>query len=234
MAVYDSELNCCKLHEVKHSSQMVPAQFRHCELWDCEIPYKHKGAASMCRKVLCYGDSNTYGYDPRSYFGGRYPETVRWTALLEKQGWTIYNEGENGCSIPQGEWEAERVSQLITRLEPDVVTVMLGSNDLLQDSRLSAEGCAIRMEQFMRRLLNQSCTSRFLLVSPPPMTIGAWTNDTEVIKTSQELSAYYKIVAQRLDIDFVDTMDWDVALTFDGVHFSEEGHLVLLKISTRY
>ena len=23
--------------------------------------------------LLCYGDSNTYGFDPRSYFGGRYP-----------------------------------------------------------------------------------------------------------------------------------------------------------------
>ena len=22
--------------------------------------------------VICFGDSNTYGYDPRSYFGGRY------------------------------------------------------------------------------------------------------------------------------------------------------------------
>ena len=23
-------------------------------------------------KILCFGDSNTYGYDPRGYFGGRY------------------------------------------------------------------------------------------------------------------------------------------------------------------
>ena len=22
--------------------------------------------------VICFGDSNTYGYDPRSYLGGRY------------------------------------------------------------------------------------------------------------------------------------------------------------------
>ena len=32
------------------------------------------------RRVLCFGDSNTYGYDPRSFFGGRYPG--RWTDLL--------------------------------------------------------------------------------------------------------------------------------------------------------
>lgn len=28
-------------------------------------------------KVICYGDSNTYGYDPRSYIGGRYPAGAR-------------------------------------------------------------------------------------------------------------------------------------------------------------
>lgn len=33
-------------------------------------------------KILCIGDSNTYGYDPRSFFGDRYPEDVRWTDNL--------------------------------------------------------------------------------------------------------------------------------------------------------
>ena len=31
----------------------------------------------MRQKILCYGDSNTYGYDPRAYLGGRYPKAVR-------------------------------------------------------------------------------------------------------------------------------------------------------------
>ena len=39
------------------------------------------------KTVLCYGDSNTYGYDPRSYFGGQYPAGYRWVDLLaEKLG----------------------------------------------------------------------------------------------------------------------------------------------------
>ena len=28
----------------------------------------------MGQRILCYGDSNTYGYDSRSYLGGRYPK----------------------------------------------------------------------------------------------------------------------------------------------------------------
>ena len=39
----------------------------------------------MGKRILCLGDSNTYGYDPRSYVGGRYPETVRWTGRLRLQ-----------------------------------------------------------------------------------------------------------------------------------------------------
>ena len=33
-------------------------------------------------KVICFGDSNTYGYDPRSYFGGRYDADIRWVDIL--------------------------------------------------------------------------------------------------------------------------------------------------------
>ena len=51
--------------------------------------------------VLCYGDSNTYGFDPRSWLGERYPADVRWTGLLaRKTGWTILEEGQNGRQIP--------------------------------------------------------------------------------------------------------------------------------------
>ena len=53
--------------------------------------------------VLCYGDSNTYGFDPRSWLGERYPADVRWTGLLaRKTGGTILEEGQNGREIPAG------------------------------------------------------------------------------------------------------------------------------------
>ena len=31
----------------------------------------------MTRTLFCLGDSNTYGYDPRSFFGDRYGERVK-------------------------------------------------------------------------------------------------------------------------------------------------------------
>ena len=64
----------------------------------------------MQHRVLCFGDSNTYGYDPRSCLGGRYPESVRWTGLLKARGWEIINEGENGRAIPRLGREMEAAS----------------------------------------------------------------------------------------------------------------------------
>ena len=52
---------------------------------------------TMGRRILCFGDSNTYGYDPRSYLGGRYPASVRWTALLKTAGkWPLYSTSGSG------------------------------------------------------------------------------------------------------------------------------------------
>lgn len=33
----------------------------------------------MSGTIICYGDSNTYGYDPCVMAGDRYPEEDRWT-----------------------------------------------------------------------------------------------------------------------------------------------------------
>ena len=51
-------------------------------------------------KVICFGNSNTYGYDPRDFFGGRYDEYSRWVDILAaKTGWTVLNMGQNGREI---------------------------------------------------------------------------------------------------------------------------------------
>ncbi len=107
------------------------------------------------QRILCFGDSNTYGYDPRSYLGGRYPASVRWTALLEAEGWEVVDEGENGRCIPRTDTEARILGQTACRRLVEVVTVMLGSNDLLQRPCPGAEVCAERMERFLTVLLKE-------------------------------------------------------------------------------
>lgn len=173
---------------------------------------------------MCYGDSNTYGYDPRSCLGGRYPENVRWTALLQTQGWDIFNAGQNGRSIPRNGWEIETLAQMLYRQQPDIVTVMLGSNDFLQEPALSAAGCGERMERFLAALLEQALPCRLLLIAPPSMVLGAWVDDPKIVETSRRLGSQYQGVAKKLNVAFADANAWGVELAYDGVHFSKCGH----------
>ena len=180
----------------------------------------------MCRRLLCYGDSNTYGYDPRSYLGGRYPESIRWTALLKGCGWKVHNAGENGRSIPRSDREIDIAVQALCRMDADILTVMLGSNDLLQCPGLTAENCGGRMERFLTSLLTKTHVAhKIVLVAPPPMELGAWVSDQRTIDTSHQLAGCYEVATHRLGIDFADAGVWGVELSYDGVHFSEKGHL---------
>ena len=52
-------------------------------------------------KIICLGDSNTYGYDPRGYFGGRYDHP--WPELLAAEtGWNASSKVSNIMTISQG------------------------------------------------------------------------------------------------------------------------------------
>ena len=157
----------------------------------------------MCRRLLCYGDSNTYGYDPRSLLGGRYPESVRWTALLNAANWDVINRGENGRSIPRLDRGIEAAVQTVCGIETDILTVMLGSNDLLQCPGLSAEVCGKRMEQFLATLLEKAQADlKILLVAPPPMEPGVWVSDHRTLEESHRLAGCYERASHQLGIAF--------------------------------
>ena len=169
-------------------------------------------------RILCFGDSNTYGYDPRGFFGNRYGADDRWVDLLEKQtGYELINTGANGREIPRNPYAL----RLLTEHAPvDIFLVMLGTNDLLQGA--SAKEAAARMEAFLNPLLPHC--KQFLLVAPPPMKRGAWVPTDALVTESIYLAEEYKLLAEKVNIPFVDTRHWNIELTFDGVHFTEEGH----------
>ena len=57
------------------------------------------------RRIVCYGDSNTYGFDPRDF--GRYDAALRWPDVMQRLiseaqpdiETEVINEGLNGRAI---------------------------------------------------------------------------------------------------------------------------------------
>ena len=169
-------------------------------------------------RILCFGDSNTYGYDPRGFFGDRYGAEDRWVDLLARQtGHECIHAGANGREIPRGPYALRLLTE---QQEVDIFLVILGTNDLLQGA--SAKEAAARMEAFLNPLLPHC--QQILLVAPPPMKRGAWVPSDALVTESICLAEEYKLLAKRLNIPFVDTRHWNIELTFDGVHFTEAGH----------
>ena len=164
-------------------------------------------------KTICFGDSNTYGYDPRSYFGGRYDADSRWVDIVAAEtGWTVYNMGQNGREIPS---ETPNFPA-----DTDLLIVMLGTNDLLQGR--SPELAAERLERFLSDIsLNRS---KILLIAPPPVTLGAWVPSAQLTDDSGTFARLCRSMAEQLGIRFADARKWNISLTYDGVHFTEQGH----------
>lgn len=169
-------------------------------------------------RILCFGDSNTYGYDPRGFFGDRYGAEDRWVDLLAKQtGHDCINAGANGREIPRN---PDALRLLAEHAPVDIFLVMLGINDLLQGA--SAEEAATRMEAFLNQLLPRY--KSILLVAPPPMKRGAWVPTDALVAESIHLAKEYQRLSEKMNIPFIDTRHWNIDLAFDGVHFTEDGH----------
>lgn len=169
-------------------------------------------------RILCFGDSNTYGFDPRSFFGDRYPADDRWVDLLSaRTGWEVINAGVNGRQIPRNPYALRLLAE---HGAVDVFLVMLGTNDLLQGA--SAPEAGALMECFLRQLLPHC--GKLLLVAPPPMKRGTWVPTDALAAESFRLAEEYAALAERMGLPFADTRSWNIEMTFDGVHFTEAGH----------
>ena len=140
--------------------------------------------------VICFGDSNTYGYDPRGYFGGRYDAGSRWVDILAaKTGWTVSNLGENGREIPTSAPDFPD--------DTDLLIVMLGINDLLQGR--SPKQAADRLERFLSSLSLDR--SKILLIAPPPMKQSRGTEPLppDFCRNSNETNSAYTFIPSAVD-----------------------------------
>lgn len=184
--------------------------------------------------ILCFGDSLTWGFDPRS--GERYPRWKRWTFLLEKElgeGWRVIEEGLNGRTTGfddpiEGDKNGRRHLPIILESHRplDLVVIMLGTNDLKKRFALSPAGIAQSAGVLVDMTMRSGASSKVLLVAPPPLasltSLSQLWGFEEGVEKSQRLAEYYQVTARWHGCYFFDAGKIVQTSSLDGVHWEEE------------
>ena len=191
------------------------------------------------KTVLCYGDSNTWGYDPETRL--RFPPDIRWTGVLADRLGPDYRVVEEGLNGRTTRWDdpIEPDRNGLTYLRPcvesheplDLIVVMLGTNDLKHrfdlipsDIAQSAAGLAEQARRFARTA--EGSQAAVLLVAPPAITTLTEFDQmfAGALEKSRQFSHYYRLAAGRRDLPFFDAGSVIVSSEKDGIHFDADEH----------
>jgi lysophospholipase L1-like esterase len=191
------------------------------------------------KTILCYGDSNTWGWNPITQ--SRYARHERWTGVLRKElgkGFLVIEEGLNGRTTV---WDdpidgyKNGKEYLIPCLEShkpiDLVIIMLGSNDLKM--RFSLPACDIAAGAgVLVDIVASSDTGpgdnapQLLLIAPPPL--AELSEFAEIFEgataKSKMLSQKFRLVAEERECAILDASEVIVSSDVDGVHLDLKEH----------
>ena len=198
------------------------------------------------KTILCYGDSNTWGYDPRTDL--RYDHRTRWPMVLkdllnkgapvEEPAWWVVEEGLNGrtsCREDPVEGDRNGLRHLIPILEShmpvDIVAVMLGTNDLKPRFNPTPYDIARGVQQIAIAILKSDtgpdgCAPKVLMICPPatvesPVSKHLFGNPVEL---SKKLPPLYRAMAHECGALFLDANKHIKSSAADGIHLDPEDH----------
>lgn len=190
------------------------------------------------KRILCFGDSNTYGYIPDGT--GRYSEDIRWTGRLQKKlasEAVIIEEGLCGRTtvfqdeLRIGRRGAELLPILLESHAPlDLVTVMLGTNDCKTVYGASAEVIGKGIEKIIGQIKTIAPQTKILLISPILLGDDVWKAEydpefsRESVAVSKKLKDVYKRIAEKNNCMFLAASDIAKPSERDQEHLDEKGH----------
>lgn len=202
------------------------------------------------KTIVCYGDSNTHGYDPRN--GGRYAYHIRWPGqlqmLLGREEYYVIEEGLNSRTTVHSDvcYDDNKSGVdllpaiLKSHMPVDLLIIMLGSNDMKQRFSMGAAEIARSAALLVSTAKNVSASKNpsgkpchILLIAPPPITEalrdgGCYCEfGDRALRISAELSGWYARVANSQRVAFLDAAELVTPSDIDGLHLTPEGHTLL-------
>lgn len=203
------------------------------------------------KTVLCFGDSNTWGYDPDASFGQpfprRHPREVRWTGVLADAlgaDWRIIEEGQCGrTTVHDDPFNVARngLDYLPACLEShqplDLVILMLGTNDLKAIHNAPAGEIATGVGVLARLILQSTAgpgnvPPKLLVVAPPAVASMGHLPDLAEKFAGADVKArrfpvLYRAMARQFGAAFLDAQAHTTPSPLDALHLDATSHASL-------
>ncbi len=194
--------------------------------------------------IVCFGDSNTYGFDQET--SGRFPRAVRWPGVLAAELGTAAEVIEEGLNGRTTIWDDPYLDGrngrtyllpcLRSHAPVDVVVIMLGTNDTKTIFGRSAAEVAAGADALVDIALGSGtgpdgAAPRVLLIAPPAP--GDITERSEIWgfgeakAKGERMPGLYRTVASMAGAAFLDASSLVGVDPADGVHLTPQGHATL-------
>lgn len=191
------------------------------------------------RTIVCFGDSNTYGYRPDNK--QRYSIDKRWPGILrsrlEASDTQVIEEGLVGRttvfedSLRQGRKGIDFLIPILESHSPvNDLVLMLGTNDCKTHYKASPSVIGRGIEKLIDATKKYNPDIHILLLSPIFLGEDVWKEeydpefDKESVETSKRLKEIYKKISEKYGCDFLAASDIANPSTVDQEHLDEEGH----------
>lgn len=187
------------------------------------------------RVVLCYGDSNTYGWVPVA--GGRFARDVRWPGVLAAElgaGWHVIEEGLGGRTtifddpiLPGRNGKTYLEPCLLSHEPLDAVVIALGTNDLKVRFAASAADIARGVALLAEAAL--AFTPKVLALGLPALGPLDDRNDelAGAREKAERIRAHLRDWAEATGFDLLELHELVSFSDEDGFHLDAAGHRIV-------
>ena len=191
------------------------------------------------KKIICYGDSNTFGYNPKN--NSQFDENTSWTSLLQKNlgsEYEVINEGmcdrTGFVNNPKGFlFSAQKhFPKFISKTDDiDLLILWVGTNDLQFQYDIGIG----TVEKGLQQLIDfaQGKVKNIIIVAPVILDervlkgFFAFQFDETSIVKSRKIGRIFRQVANANNCAYFDVNKIATPSDVDGLHYDENGHKII-------
>lgn len=195
------------------------------------------------KKILCYGDSNTYGFMPKTF--GRYDKNSRWSGILSdllKENFEVIEEGMNnrtgffknpdGLKQSGGEYLP---IYLQNHKDFDICILALGTNDAQIFYDLNQENVIIGLQNLINTIKETNPNTKIIIIPPVKITQNILSSgfammfNPKSIEKVEQVFPIFEQVAKENNCYYFDFNKITSPSESDGLHYNVYSHITIAK-----